>query len=158
MKREQALGRCLSGRKVMFELHAQLARDCAVVGDLSLCRVLLMNDRRFPWLLLVPRRPDISEIFQLTALDQRLLWEEVGLVTAALAGDSRADKMNVATLGNVVQQLHIHVVARYQGDAAWPGPVWGCGSADPFAEEALAARGAALQELLAPLGLSGRGA
>lgn len=139
----------------MFELHAQLARDCAVVGDLSLCRVLLMNDRRFPWLLLVPRRPEVSEIFQLTALDQRQMWEEVGAVSAALAADSRADKMNVASLGNVVQQLHIHVVARYQGDAAWPGPVWGSGSAEPFAEAALASRGQAMQELLAPLGLSG---
>lgn len=140
----------------MFELHTQLTRDCGIVGDLPLCRVLLMNDQRYPWLLLVPQRPEVTEIFELTALDQRVLWEEVGTVAAALAADSRADKINVATLGNVVQQLHVHIVARYRDDAAWPGPVWGNGRAEPFGETALAARLAVLVELLTPLGLAGR--
>ena len=138
----------------MFELHAQLAKDCAVVGDLSLCRVLMMNDRRFPWLVLVPRREQIVETFQLTALDQRLLWEEVNAVAAALAGDSRADKINIGALGNIVPQLHVHVLARFQGDAAWPGPVWGSGGAEPFDDAALAQRQREYVELLQPLGLS----
>jgi diadenosine tetraphosphate (Ap4A) HIT family hydrolase len=139
----------------MFELHTQLAKDCAVVGDLALCRVLLMDDTRYPWLILVPRRDEVVEIFQLTPIDQRTLWEEVGLVAAALAGDSRADKMNVAALGNIVPQLHVHIVARRQDDAAWPAPVWGRGNAQPFEEPALAARLVELTELLAPLGLAG---
>lgn len=140
----------------MFELHVQLAKDCVVVGDLPLCRVLLMNDRRFPWLVLVPRREETVEFFQLTALDQRLLWEEVGGVAPALAGDTRADKMNVAALGNIVPQLHVHVVARFQDDAAWPGPVWGCGSAERFDDEALSQRLQELVDLLQPLSLSAR--
>jgi diadenosine tetraphosphate (Ap4A) HIT family hydrolase len=139
----------------MFELHTQLAKDCAVVGDLALCRVLLMDDTRYPWLILVPRRGEVVEIFQLTPIDQRTLWEEVGQVAAALAGDSRADKMNVAALGNIVPQLHVHIVARRQNDDAWPAPVWGSGSAQPFDEPALAARLTELAELLAPLGLAG---
>lgn len=139
----------------MFELHTQLAKDCAVVGDLALCRVLLMDDTRYPWLILVPRRGEVVEIFQLTPIDQRTLWEEVGQVAAALAGDSRADKMNVAALGNIVPQLHVHIVARRQNDDAWPAPVWGSGSARPFDEPALAARLTELAELLAPLGLAG---
>jgi len=138
----------------MFELHVQLAKDCAVVGDLPLCRVLLMNDRRFPWLILVPRREEVTEVFQLTALDQRLLWEEVGAVAAALAADTRADKMNIGALGNVVSQLHLHVVARFQGDVAWPGPVWGSGSAQRFDDEALEQRLCELVDLLQPLSLS----
>ncbi len=138
----------------MFELHMQLARDCVAIGDLPLCRVLMMNDSRFPWLVLVPRREEIVEVFQLTALDQRLLWEEVGAVVATLAADARADKMNIGALGNVVPQLHVHVVARFQGDAAWPGPVWGSGSAQSFDEEALEQRRRALTDLLQPLSLS----
>lgn len=134
----------------MFELHVQLAKDCVVVGDLPLCRVLLMNDRRFPWLILVPRREQIVEVFELTALDQRLLWEEVGAVAAALAADTRADKINIGALGNVVPQLHVHAVARFQGDAAWPGPVWGSGSAERFDDESLERRLRELAELLQP--------
>ncbi len=138
----------------MFELHVQLAKDCVVVGDLALCRVLMMNDRRFPWLILVPRREEAVEVFQLTALDQRLLWEEVGAVAAALAGDTRADKINIGALGNVVPQLHVHVLARFQGDAAWPGPVWGNGSAERFDDEVLEQRLRQFSELLQPLELS----
>jgi diadenosine tetraphosphate (Ap4A) HIT family hydrolase len=138
----------------MFELHVQLARDCVVVGDLPLCRVLMMNDSRFPWLILVPRRAEIVEVFQLTALDQRLLWEEVSAVTAAFAAHTRADKMNMGALGNVVPQLHVHVVARFRGDAAWPGPVWGSGSAQPFDDEQLEQRRRELIELLRPLSLA----
>jgi len=121
----------------MFELHTQLAKDCAVVGDLALSRVLLMNDAAYPWLILVPRRADIAEIFQLTALDQRQLWEETSAVAAVMAGHFCADKMNVAALGNVVPQLHVHVIARFRSDAAWPKPVWGVAPPRPYDREEL---------------------
>jgi len=137
----------------MFELHAQLAKDCLVVGDLELTRVLLMNDAQYPWLILVPRRPDVVEVFQLTALDQHRLWEEVSEVSALLAGHFSADKMNVAALGNVVSQLHVHVIARRRDDAAWPRPVWGVNPASPYAETELAARVAELTILLQTLAL-----
>jgi diadenosine tetraphosphate (Ap4A) HIT family hydrolase len=138
----------------MFELHTQLAKDCAVVGDLALCRVLLMNDAQYPWLILVPRRADLSEVFDLTLLDQRQLFEEVSAVAAALAGFFRADKMNVAALGNVVPQLHVHVIARHKTDAAWPRPVWGANPARPYTDTELADRLAEIAELLQPLQLS----
>ncbi|MDX9874473.1 MAG: HIT domain-containing protein [Spongiibacteraceae bacterium] len=137
----------------MFVLHSQLAKDCTVIGDLSLCRVLLMNDARFPWLILVPQREEITEVFELSALDQRLLWEEVSAVAAALAGHTRAHKMNIATLGNVVPQLHVHVIARRHQDAAWPAPVWGAGAPEPYDEAALTTVVEALTDLLVTQGL-----
>ena len=137
----------------MFELHAQLAKDCLIVGDVELCRVLLMNDAQYPWLILVPRRAEITEVFQLTALDQQRLWHEVGEVAALLAGHFSADKMNVAALGNVVPQLHVHVIARSREDAAWPRPVWGANPARAYDEPALAARLAELTTLLQMLEL-----
>jgi len=137
----------------MFELHAQLARDCLVVGDIELCRVLLMNDAQYPWLILVPRRADISEVFQLSPLDQQRLWQEVGEVAALLAGHFSADKMNVAALGNVVPQLHVHVIARRRDDPAWPRPVWGVNPAQPYADAALASRLDELAVLLQTLQL-----
>lgn len=115
------------------ELHPQLARDTLFVTDLALCRVLLMNDARYPWCILVPRLADVREIFDLSASDQADLWREVGLCTQRLSVLTRAGKMNVATLGNMVPQLHIHVIARHEGDAAWPHPVWGKGEAQPYA-------------------------
>ena len=90
-----------------FELHPQLAADTFVIGDLPLCRVLLMNDARFPWVILVPRRKDISEIYDLTMQDQQLLWQESALVAEKLMKLTGADKMNIAALGNVVPQLHV---------------------------------------------------
>jgi diadenosine tetraphosphate (Ap4A) HIT family hydrolase len=135
----------------MFELHTQLAKDCAPVGDLELSQVLLLNDAQYPWLILVPRRADVTEIFQLSALDQRRLLEEISDVAAAMAGHFGADKMNVAALGNVVPQLHVHVIARHRGDAAWPRPVWGAQPPQPYADAALRERVAELAELLQPL-------
>lgn len=137
----------------MFVLHAQLSRDCAVIGDLALSRVLLMNDSRFPWLILVPRREEVSELFELSTADQRVLMEETIETSSALAAHARADKMNVAALGNIVSQLHVHVVARHREDAAWPGPVWGCGTATAYGEEAFVAITASMTELLLPFGL-----
>ncbi len=115
-----------------FELHPQLAADTFVIGDLPLCRVLLMNDARFPWVILVPRRKDISEIYDLTMQDQQLLWQESALVAEKLMKLTGADKMNIAALGNVVPQLHVHHVARFKTDAVWPKPIWGQGIADPY--------------------------
>jgi len=137
----------------MFELHGQLAKDCIVLGELPLCRVLLMNDALYPWLILVPQREAIAELFQLSRIDQQQLLEEISSISSALAGHFRADKMNVAALGNVVPQLHLHVIVRYRGDAAWPRPVWGVLPAQPYTEELLAQRLEELEALLVPLGL-----
>ena len=137
----------------MFALHTQLAKDCAALGDLPLCRVLLMNDANYPWLVLVPRREEISEIFELSRIDQQQLLDEIAQVSAALAGHFRADKMNVAALGNVVPQLHVHLIVRYRDDAAWPRPVWNAVPAQPYTDDALHERMAQLRELLAAAGL-----
>lgn len=122
----------------MFTLDQRLHNDTFHLGDLPLCRVLLMNDSRFPWLILVPRTADISEVFELSATQQAQLWAETTQVANALKTEFNADKMNLATLGNVVKQLHMHVVARYATDAAWPTPVWGNGTAQPYTPEQLA--------------------
>jgi len=119
----------------MFVLNERLKNDTCLVGDLPLCRVLLMNDSRYPWLILVPRQADISEVFQLSAPQQQTLWQETTQVAHALNTLFAADKMNIATLGNVVSQLHMHVVARMRNDAAWPAPVWGIGTAEPYSAE-----------------------
>lgn len=119
----------------MFVLDERLKNDTCLVGDLPLCRVLLMNDSRYPWLILVPRQADISEVFQLSAPQQQTLWQETTQVAHALNTLFAADKMNIATLGNVVNQLHMHVVARMRNDAAWPAPVWGKGTAEPYSAE-----------------------
>lgn len=137
----------------MFTLHTQLAKDCVVLGDLPLCRVLLMNDAQYPWTILVPRREDVAELFQLSRIDQQQLLQETNSVAAALAGHFNADKMNIAALGNVVPQLHLHVIVRFRGDAAWPRPVWGVQPAQPYDDAALAARLLELEQLLVPLGV-----
>ncbi|EIJ35079.1 HIT family protein [Thiothrix nivea] len=108
-----------------FELHPQLAQDTHFVTDLPLCRVLLMNESRYPWLILVPRRADIREIHELDAADRQQLWEESDQVSRALMALFQPDKLNLAALGNMVPQLHLHYVARFRTDAAWPAPVWG---------------------------------
>lgn len=116
----------------MFVLDERLKNDTCWLGDYPLCRVLLMNDSRYPWLILVPRQADISEVYQLSAPQQQTLWQETTQVAHALNTLFAADKMNIATLGNVVNQLHMHVVARMRNDAAWPAPVWGKGTAEPY--------------------------
>jgi diadenosine tetraphosphate (Ap4A) HIT family hydrolase len=121
-----------------FALHPTLARDTVEVTRLPLCRVLLMNDRRFPWLILVPEREGAREIHELSPADRAVLIEEIALASEALARAFRPDKLNVGALGNIVPQLHVHVVARTAGDPAWPGPVWGSGVAEPYAEGEIA--------------------
>lgn len=108
-----------------FVLHERLAADCIHVGDLPLCRLLLLNDRHYPWFILVPRVADIREAFQLSANQQLQLNNESNSLSEAMALAFRADKMNVAALGNMVPQLHVHHIARFTNDAAWPKPVWG---------------------------------
>jgi len=108
-----------------FALHPALKKDCIELGQLKLCRVLLMNDSQFPWLILVPERENISEIYQLSAADQQLLMHESSYIAEQLAALYHADKMNIAALGNMVPQLHIHHVVRYKIDKAWPAPIWG---------------------------------
>lgn len=118
-----------------FALDARLAADTIEIGDLGLSRLLLMNDARFLWLILVPRRDDLSELIDLDAADRAALIEEIAVVSMVLRGWPGVDKINVGALGNIVRQLHVHVVARSEGDAAWPGPVWGSGAPtryDPY--------------------------
>lgn len=129
----------------MFKLDERLFKDTVVLGDFTLCRVLLMNDSRYPWLILVPRRAGISELFELEMAEQQQLWQETSYVGQVLKDVFQADKINIATLGNVVKQLHMHIVVRMQDDAAWPAPVWGNGAAQGYTDETLAAMRARLQ-------------
>jgi len=122
-----------------FALHPTLARDTVEIAALPLCRLLLMNDRRFPWLILVPERESLREIHELAPADRAELVEEIAGTSAALTRLFQPDKVNVGALGNLVPQLHVHVVARFAADAAWPGPVWGSGAAVPYGEAELAA-------------------
>ena len=108
-----------------FTLHADLERDCVQIRDLDLCRVLLMDDANYPWLVLVPMRGGKKDFHDLTRADQQLLCDEITRCSQALVDLYRPDKMNVAALGNMTPQLHIHVIARWTSDAAWPGPIWG---------------------------------
>lgn len=121
-----------------FTLHPQLAADCETVGDTPLCRVLLSKDSRFPWVILVPRHADLTEWHDLDATDRVVLSDEIAHLSRRLKEEFGADKTNVAALGNMVPQLHIHVVMRYRDDAAWPGPIWGVGKPVPYSEDALA--------------------
>ena len=117
-----------------FMLHARLAADTLAVGNLPLCAVRLMDDRRFPWLVLVPRRVGLREPWDLQGADFRQLWDESARVGRAMQQMFAATKMNIAALGNMVPQLHVHHVARFTGDAAWPAPVWGQGVAEPYGD------------------------
>jgi diadenosine tetraphosphate (Ap4A) HIT family hydrolase len=119
-----------------WSLHSQLAADTAPVCDLALSRLLLMNDANFPWLILVPRRAGVSEIIDLGD-EQPLLMDEISKVSRALKEETRCDKLNVAAIGNMVPQLHIHVVARRKDDAVWPKPVWGAIPARPYEAQAM---------------------
>ena len=114
----------MSGTDV-FMLDERLAADTHLVGDFELSRVLLMDDARFPWLILVPRHPNVRELIELPRDEQHELLDEINRCSHVLHALFKPDKLNVAALGNVVAQLHVHVVARRKGDAAWPRPVWG---------------------------------
>ena len=115
-----------------FELHPRLAADTVFVTDWALSRVLLMNDARFPWLILIPRRPNLVELHDLSAEDRTFLIEELALAGERLNALTGAAKINIGALGNIVPQFHVHMVARKPGDAAWPGPVWGHGKPVPY--------------------------
>ena len=121
----------------MFRLDPRLERDTVPVARLSLAHVLLMCDARYPWLILVPAKSDLRELHDLDAADRSRLIEEVAQVSRVLERLFKPDKINVGALGNIVRQLHIHVIARRIGDSAWPGPVWGQGAAVPYSAEAL---------------------
>ncbi|MFP6849590.1 MAG: HIT domain-containing protein [Pseudomonas sp.] len=132
----------------MFALDSQLQSDTIWLGDYPLCRLLLMNDAQYPWFILVPRRESVSELFELGAQDQLQLWRETTGLAEVLKDCFAADKMNVATLGNVVSQLHMHVIARRREDISWPAPVWGRHSAQAYTDEQLAALTARLRLVL----------
>jgi diadenosine tetraphosphate (Ap4A) HIT family hydrolase len=117
-----------------FTLHSQLAKDTVPLGDLVLSRVLLIDDSTYPWLLLVPRRREVSEITDLSDIERAHLMTEITQVADALKEETGCDKLNIAALGNVVPQLHIHIIARFRSDTAWPRPVWGQSPPLPYAE------------------------
>jgi diadenosine tetraphosphate (Ap4A) HIT family hydrolase len=119
-----------------FALDPTLATDTTPVGDLGLSALLLARDARFPWLILVPRRAGLVEIIDLAPTDRAILMDEITAVSQALRATTGCDKLNVAALGNQVRQLHVHVIARFHGDPAWPRPIWGSGA--PVAYEAAA--------------------
>ncbi|MCO6057204.1 HIT domain-containing protein [Pseudomonas sp. MOB-449] len=133
----------------MFALDARLQQDTLLIGDFPLCRLLLMNDAQYPWFILVPRREEVSELFQLSVEEQRQLWQETTFLAETLKDTFGADKMNVATLGNVVSQLHMHVIVRRRHDAAWPAPVWGRNPAVPYLADQVSAIRAKLRLVLA---------
>jgi len=123
----------------MFTLHPQLQADCIPQGRFQLCQLLLLNDANYPWFILVPEREAISEIYQLAAEDQQQLLRESSQLAQQLADHFKADKMNIAALGNVVPQLHLHHIVRYRHDPAWPAPVWGKVPPQPYDDAAVAA-------------------
>jgi len=131
-----------------FALHPRLDADCLVLGDLPVSRLLLMNDSRFPWCILVPRYPGLTELHDVP-VDARLgLMEEIEAVSRTLVRECGATKINVGALGNLVPQLHVHVVGRQPDDAAWPGPVWGSGPAVAYGDDQRAQRAATLRRAL----------
>ena len=127
----------LPGLKAGFSLDARLEADSEPLVWLGLCELRIMDDTRWPWLMLVPLRPQIEEIHELTPLDQAMLTFEITMVTQALKRATGCTKINTGALGNIVRQLHIHVVARFEGDPGWPGPVWGHGPREPYRRDDL---------------------
>lgn len=123
-----------------FELHPRLAADCIQVGSLPVSRLLLLNDARYTWFVLVPERADVTEVFELDEADQQQLWRESARLSRYLKEVCGADKINIGALGNLVPQLHVHHVARFVGDPAWPGPVWGHSDAVEYGQDALQER------------------
>ena len=132
----------------MFELHPRLQQDCIQIGRFRLSRLLLMNDSHFPWFILVPERPGISEIYQLESDDRHQLMAESCHLSQALCRALKGDKINIAALGNLVPQLHVHHVVRYRNDAAWPAPIWGLFDAEPYRVEQIGECKTLLREVL----------
>lgn len=119
----------------MFTLHERLRADTFDVTRLNLSRVLLMNDSSYPWLILVPERENIRELYELNDKDRAVLIEEITLASRIIQHLYKTDKINVGALGNLVPQLHIHVIGRFESDRAWPGPAWGAGLAQPYGDD-----------------------
>ena len=131
-----------------YRLHPQLAADSHPVAKLELCDLRLMDDANYPWLVLVPRLPEARELIDLEQAPRRQLMDEIDQVARVLRGLFRPHKLNVASLGNLVPQLHVHVIARFREDPAWPAPVWGRVAARPYEAEALVERITLLRESL----------
>jgi len=121
-----------------FQLHPRLEQDCIAIGRFELCRLLMINDNQYPWFILVPERADLQEIYQLSKAERELLTEESSYLAENLVALYKADKMNIAAIGNMVPQLHIHHIVRYRTDKAWPAPVWGKFDSVPYSERQIA--------------------
>ncbi|WP_448550415.1 HIT domain-containing protein [Thalassotalea fusca] len=118
----------------LFELHSLLVKDCIEVMDLPLSKLLLMNDKNYPWLILVPRVHDVTDIYQLDWEEQQQLLNESSMISEVMMQLFDGKKMNVAALGNICPQLHLHHIVRKEGDNAWPAPVWGAAPPEPYSE------------------------
>jgi diadenosine tetraphosphate (Ap4A) HIT family hydrolase len=132
-----AFSRIGTSKRAEWTLHPQLAADTTTLGDLALSRVLVMNDAHYPWLILVPRKADITEVIDLDEAEQAQLMREVTQAARALREVTSCHKLNIAALGNMVPQLHVHIIARFRNDPAWPKPVWGAVPARPYGGEEL---------------------
>lgn len=117
-----------------FSLNKKLESDTYYINDFLLCRLLLMNNKNYPWFILVPRRNNVTEIYQLSEKDRHQLDYEINEISKKLSKYFNADKMNIASLGNIVSQLHIHVIVRYKNDLSWPEPVWGKFNSETYSE------------------------
>ncbi|MCE3028517.1 MULTISPECIES: HIT domain-containing protein [unclassified Salinicola] len=136
-----------------FTLDPRLEQDSLHVIDLTLCQLRLSRDARYPWAILIPRRSEVVELYHLDSEAQAQLWHEGTRLGEAMMGHYGGDKLNVATLGNMVPQLHLHVIVRTRGDDAWPGPVWGQGEPRAYTEAALESRRNELEQLALGAGL-----
>ena len=132
----------------MFELHPTLAKDSVEIARLDLCRALLIRDKTYPWVVLVPERQDLRDLDDLSEADRIQAMAEIDAVSKALKALYQPHKINVAALGNVVEQLHIHIIARFVDDPAWPGPVWGVGQPSDYDDDARATALTALRRAL----------
>jgi diadenosine tetraphosphate (Ap4A) HIT family hydrolase len=119
----------------LFQLHPRLKQDCIAIGRFDLCQLLMMNDSQYPWFILVPEKAGIKEIYQLGKTERHVLTEESSYLAENMAELYNADKMNIAAIGNLVPQLHIHHIVRYQSDRAWPAPIWGKFAAVPYTRQ-----------------------
>jgi diadenosine tetraphosphate (Ap4A) HIT family hydrolase len=120
---------------IQFQLHPRLKQDCIAIGRFDLCQLLMMNDSQYPWFILVPEKAGIKEIYQLGKTERRVLTDESSFLAEKMAALYNADKLNIAAIGNLVPQLHIHHVVRYQSDKAWPAPIWGKFAAVPYTRQ-----------------------
>lgn len=134
-----------------FQLHPRLREDCIPVGNFDLCQLLLMNDSQYPWFILVPQVDGLRELYELSKAQQQVFMEESSYLAEQLAVLYQADKMNIAAIGNLVPQLHIHHIVRYQTDRAWPAPVWGKFAAIPYGDAEIAGQLAQVRNALATL-------